>query len=248
MRLPRFYVPPSARDRDLVRIDGTAARQIRLVLRLHCGDSVEVFTGDGWAATAIIEELERDGVAARVTEELADHRELSQLLTLAAAYLKGEKADWVVQKATELGAGRVLWFPAQRSIAVPPPARLAERLARWQRIATEAAEQCGRSRVPRVDAAPTAKQALEAIRPDHLLVLHEAATVPLRRRLPPSGRACALMVGPEGGFTSAELEEAQALGGLPVSLGARILRAETAALAALALTSEWLEQEPIGIC
>ncbi|HEY3283493.1 MAG TPA: 16S rRNA (uracil(1498)-N(3))-methyltransferase [Armatimonadota bacterium] len=249
MTLHRFCIPPERWSDDHVALTPECARQLRTVLRLRAGATVELFDGHGRQCLARLLEPEPGAeTRAEVLERLPITGEPSHELLLLQALLKGEKCDFVVEKAVELGATRVLFWPAARSVVRLEPDRLEGRLTRWRRIATEAAEQCGRCRVPEVgyvaslDALPGMIAAEE--RP-YLLVAYEAEEYrPLRAALAvePAPRSVAVVIGPEGGLAPEEVAALGRQGGVEVTLGRRVLRAETAALAALALVTEILER------
>jgi len=227
-----------SRARVLVQPEGIRGRTARPgpealhhlvhVLRLGPGAPVEVFDGRGgaWEATFTGSELLL-GAKREAARPEAD-------VWIAFGLAKGEKADWVVQKATELGASRLVPWKAERSVVRLEGERGAERARRWQRIAADAARQCGRSDVPEV--APPAELG-EALRapPGFARLAFDTTGAPLASAV---GRAAAgflAVIGPEGGMTDGELRACREAGCQVVSLGPRVLRAETAAIAAVAL-------------
>jgi 16S rRNA (uracil1498-N3)-methyltransferase len=227
----RIYVPPD-------RIEGSAARllapdrhYLRDVLRLPAGAAVEVFDGEGGAYDATIEANGIVRLGARRDAPPPRGR-----VHLAFALARGEKADLVVQKATELGVSRLSPFEAARSVVRLEPARAAGRVARWRKIAAEAARQCGRADVPEVDApAPLAAVLAAAGAGVQKLVLYEGVGEPFGSAVDRGAAGHLAAVGPEGGFTPDEVEVALRAGARLVTLGPRILRFETAAIAAAAL-------------
>jgi 16S rRNA (uracil1498-N3)-methyltransferase len=247
----RFHAPPSAFsvDHRSVRLASDEARHLREVLRLQRDDEVYVFNGAGNEFQCRVEESGRDFAQLAVVAEVPPARPESLLgLTLAVALLKGEKFDTVVQKATELGVTRIVPVITERAeVRLRDGAEGARRLARWQRIALEAAKQCGRARVPDVSE-PLTSRSLLAAAPD----LAAASTPPDLLRLFFSERAgeslaitiqalsarpkaVIAMVGSEGGWTDEEIAQASAAAWEVVTLGGRILRAETAAIAVAVL-------------
>lgn len=233
--MARFFVDPAAVQGDLVTLVGDDAHHAATVLRLKPGEPVTVLDGRGRVLACVAEAVEKKAVALRVTGE-AHAAPPPVAVTLYQALPKGDKLELVIQKATELGAARIVPVAAARSVVKIDPAKAEAKRARWQAIAREAAEQSERATVPAVEAPVPLKGV--ALPPGTLgLVLAEregARTLP--RELPaepPAGLA--LFVGPEGGWDPAELAALAALGAIPVSLGPRILRTETAGLAALAI-------------
>lgn len=255
MTIHRFFVPPEQITPSEVRILGDDAAQIRRVLRLEAGSRIEVFDGSGRQVDAQITGIEASAVTARPLETTFPRTEVPCPVHLLQALLKGEKMDWVVEKATELGAASIILFPARRSVVQLREERSERKTARWGRIAKEAAEQCGRVRIPEVKLERSLRDALKAGTGGWLFVADEEMAAPLT---PASGHsspfegegkqeksaeaagnpgspetAVFVLVGPEGGWTAEERETAREHGAQPISLGPRILRAETAAVVAL---------------
>ncbi|MFP4615404.1 MAG: 16S rRNA (uracil(1498)-N(3))-methyltransferase [Thiohalorhabdus sp.] len=229
MRTPRVYLPEAEANGGELPLPEEAARYLVKVLRLEPGDPVTVFNGAGGEIHA---ELAGDAKRPRVRlgPSRAVERESPLGVVLWAGLSKGEKFDWVVQKATELGAAEIRPVQTARSVRRLEGAKAAKNRERWQRIAASACEQCGRNRVPVVAAPVALAEALEAGVPRGL-VLDEDGD--------PPGRAgpddpLHLLVGPEGGLNEDELGAAEGAGFVRTALGPRTLRTETAAVAALA--------------
>lgn len=235
----RLPVPP---DRIGSRVALTRAERHYLgdVLRLQPGADLEVFDGVGGRYAARLVSEDALELGERQAEGAAGRR-----LVLAQALAKGEKMDLVVQKATELGATAIAPFAAARSIVKLDEKRAADRVQRWQRIADEAARQCGRADVPPIWPVLSLPGLLEraAAEGARVLVLFEReAAVRLSAALAASAGPVLLAVGPEGGFADEEIAQALSAGATAVTLGRRILRTETAGLAALAI-GRFLEGE-----
>ena len=228
----RLFVPPEQIS-DLVRLDPAQSRHLEVVLRLGAGAELEVFDGRGarWPAR-----IESPGVL-RLGQR-ADPEGGAADVWLAQALAKGEKLDLVVQKATELGATRILPLAAERSVVRLDDQRAERRTGRLRRIAQEAARQCGSSHVPTVDVPCTVADLAGLLRAEPerrgLLLDPEERSVRLSQAARGASRIL-LAVGPEGGFTPAERGEAAAGGFASVALGRLVLRTETAGLAALAI-------------
>lgn len=218
-----------------MRLPGDDARKILVVLRGTPGDSLEIVDSGGriFAASLVV-----DGpvASASLRAELAAPARAVLEISLAQGIPKGQKMDYVVEKATELGIARILPFSAERTVG---DGERAGKIERWRRLAKSAAQQCGRADVPDV-AAPLDFAALLAAFPAYELVLvpwELAAPIPLRERLPAllgAARRVLVVIGPEGGFSGDETRAAEAAGARLVSLGSRILRTETAGLVATA--------------
>jgi len=240
MALHRFFVAPEALAAGRVTLPPEHARQVARVLRLRPSDEIVVLDDSGMEHLARLERVQPDGVQGVVVERRPNRAEPALRLTLYQALLPRERFEWVLQKGTEVGVARFVPLETRRSL----PGRETtsrERLTRWRQIVREAAEQSGRGRLPVVDAAQTLAAALDEMRRvgPALLAWEQEGQLGLRAALaalPPDG-AASLVVGPEGGFAAPEVAAARAAGVTPVSLGPRILRAETAGplLAALAL-------------
>lgn len=239
----RFYAPPGAFDSGArtVHLAEEEARHLRDVLRLSVGDEVFVFDGAGLEFKCIVAESRRDSARLEIVAEVAPASPESPLrLTLAVALLKGEKFDLVVQKATELGAARIV--PVMTKLA---DVRLKEerdtlkRVSRWQRIALEAAKQSGRARLPDICAPRRFAELVQSEQGAEARLLFSeregASLAEAAEGWSKNARALTALVGAEGGWTDEELALARDAGWSIVTLGGRILRAETAAIAVTTL-------------
>ena len=213
------------------------------VLRLKAGDAVVLFNGDGTEYAAVISEAGRDRLALDVTGRAAVDRESPLAVTLAQAVSGGERMDYTVQKAVELGAAAIQPLTAERSVVRLQGERAAKRAEHWQAVVVASCEQCGRNRLPRV--LPLlgfdAYLAGQAARRDGVLrlMLSPRSVRGLRDLDRPAG-AIVLLAGPEGGFSPQEERVAEQAGFLPARVGPRVLRTETAAVAALsAIQALW---------
>jgi 16S rRNA (uracil1498-N3)-methyltransferase len=217
-----------------VALRGDDARKLVVVLRKRTGDEIEVCDSGGRAYLATLR-VDADDVRAVLAGELSGAPRPALDLVLAQGVPKGAKMDFIIEKATEIGVGRILPFVSERTQGTS--AERAGKLERWRRVARAAAQQCGRSDVPAVEA-PVDWAGVCALMPgvDLGLVPWELAPrEPLRLRLPgllEAARSVLIAIGPEGGFSHAEVERARAAGAVAVSLGHRILRTETAGLVA----------------
>ncbi len=235
--MPRFHCPvPLAAGQEL-DLPAGAARHAQ-VLRLQPGHTVTLFNGEGGEWDATITRMGRSDVAVRVDLHQALEREAPRAVRLALGMPANERMDWLVEKAAELGATAIDPLVAERSVLRLSGERAAKKQAHWQAIAVSACEQCGRNRVPAVAAPQDFGRWLAASPQDGLrLVLSlDGDTRPLAECVAgaPAGAPVLLLSGPEGGLSPAEVQAAKAHGFQPVTLGPRVLRAETAPLAALA--------------
>jgi 16S rRNA (uracil1498-N3)-methyltransferase len=229
--LSRFFVEGVRVVGDRVALDAGDARKALTVLRMQPGAHFEAIDSGG---TTFAARLAMDGAIpiAELVEVRVVAREATLAIDLAQGVPKGQKMDYVVEKATELGVRAILPFTSKRTIAEASPTKV----DRWRRLAKTAAQQCGRERIPRVDDAAT-WDALVARFAEYDAVLmpwEVADPQPLRETLPALiARAASVLVivGPEGGIAHDDAERAIAAGAHAISLGARILRTETAALA-----------------
>ena len=231
---PRFHVPEAAPGARL-SLPEHSAHHAREVLRLRSGMAVRIFDGAGQEFEATLDVVRRGEVSARLGGLVPARPESPLRLALALSPLKGDRMELVIQKATELGVTAIRPVITARTDAAARPALKGSRQDRWDKVASGAAEQCGRAVVPAVAPACTLAQFL-AEPPDGALrlLLDETPGQPALSALPrPSGSVLAL-VGPAGGWEPHELERLQSAGFLRVSLGPRILRAETAAIALVA--------------
>lgn len=210
-----------------------AARHVAQALRMRIGEPLTLFTGTGGEYATTIARIDRRGVVLRVERLDAIERESPVAVTLVQSLIAADMMDWVVRKAVELGVAAIVPMQSARSQGLSSD-RAARRIERWRQVAIAACEQCGRNRVPNVAPVVAFDDWVES--PDAAVgtAILDADT---RRSLAAQVAAAAprtVAIGPEGGFTREEVERAQARGIVAVHLGPRVLRAETAAIAALA--------------
>jgi 16S rRNA (uracil1498-N3)-methyltransferase len=234
---PRLFVEPPLAACDSLDLPARAARHVQ-VLRLQPGDAVTLFDGTGGQWHAQIASMARRGTQVQVLEHSPLEREASIAVTLALAMPANDRMDALVEKATELGAMAIVPLHSERSVLRLAGERASRRQAHWQAIAVAACEQCGRNRVPVIHPVQSLASWLAALPPTaagearRMLGWHGAVPWPQVAALPAT--AVTLLSGPEGGFAEAEEDMAQLRGFACVSLGPRVLRADTAPLAALA--------------
>jgi len=217
-----------------VALPEAAARHAVTVLRLQVGDTLHLFNGEGGEYGASLVAVNKRETRARLLEFDATERESPLDITLALGISAGERMDYSLQKATELGVSAIQPLATERSLVKLAGERADKRLQHWQHVVIAACEQCGRNRVPAV--APVQKlfgYLAEVDRSKRLLLLSPDSNTPLKQVAPAAG--VILLIGAEGGLAPAEYQAAEASGFEPVTLGPRILRTETAPVAALAV-------------
>ncbi len=237
----RFHVEPALLASDAVTIEGELARRLTKVLRLRAGDEIALFDGGGIDVRVRLDRVHERAVEGAVVERREGPSEPRVKVHLFQSITKGDRFEWLLEKGTEIGVSRFVPLIAAR--AVVKTAGEGNRADRWRRIVIEAAEQCGRSAVPEVDAPATFETAL-ASAPGILLVPYEGAG----EAAPNVQTALAaeidalfalgevsVFIGPEGGYERAEVEAAEAAGAAIVTMGERVLRSETAGLVAATL-------------
>ncbi|MBF0426495.1 MAG: 16S rRNA (uracil(1498)-N(3))-methyltransferase [Magnetococcales bacterium] len=237
--VPRLFVTDSLRDCETTYRPGRSAEHYLLrVLRLQPGAKVCLFDGTGGTWEGVLHTTAGSSEI-RTLKFFPEERESPLAVTLVHGLSRSAAMEWVVQKGTELGVMAIVPLLTRRSVSRPDARQAANKIERWQRIAIEASEQCGRTRVPRIHP-PTSWDNLAATIPDGLRLLfweEQCAGEGLRSLSPPSPRlALTLLTGPEGGLTAEEVAFAEKeLGFVSITLGPRILRTETAALATLTM-------------
>ncbi len=239
--MARFYCPVPLATGPVLDLPPTAARHVQ-VLRMQPGHTLTLFNGEGGEFTAEVQHMGRSDVRVVVGKHRDVECEAAIQVHLAVGMPANDRMDWLVEKATELGVHRITPLMTERSVVRLSGERAEKKQAHWQAVAVSACEQCGRNRVPVIDVPESlnawlARQTPQAEVVHAVLSLH-ASTQPLNALRADAGASkttWVLLNGPEGGLTDAEDAAARAKGFAAVSLGERVLRAETAALGALAL-------------
>lgn len=234
MRLIRVFTDSVLARGARVSLGGAAAEHVTRVLRLGAGDPVTLFNGDGMDYPSRIKSLRRGSVEVAVESTAPARAESPLALTLVQGIARSERMDLVVQKATELGVTAIQPLLTARSVVKLDPGARAKKLAHWRGIAIAACEQSGRARVPAIAAPLALSQWLQQSAPAGALCLLLAPDAGRSLVATAAGAQSALLlVGPEGGLEESERDAALAVGYLPCRLGPRVLRSETAAVAAL---------------
>ncbi len=234
--MARFFLPRIKIREDRATITGPELNHLR-VLRLRPGDRVILFDDAGWEHEGIVRFLGEGRGDIEITRSYQIDNESPLKVTLALALTKGEKMDWVIEKATELGVHTIVPFVSSYAVPKLNEKKAMQRAARWHNIALSAAKQSGRVHIPQISALTGFRDFVQAASPDALrLLLWEKESQEGFSELNNSQKGVSeviVMIGPEGGFSSQEADLALEHGFKPVRFGPRILRAETAALAAL---------------
>lgn len=234
----RFFAEDLDEGSKWIEIRGTEFIHIKKALRLEKGAVVVLFNGRGLELAGIIGSINKDSAAVEITGPTATVRESPFEIVLLQGLVKGDKPELIVEKATELGVKEVSFYVTSRTVPLISPVKSADRLSRWQRVAIEAAKQSGRTVLPRINH-PRDFRSVLALYEDHLkIILWEGeSTTGIKEALRGATgfKGAALLVGPEGGFTVEEVEDARLSGFIPSSLGPRVVRAETAAIAAASI-------------
>ena len=240
MRLTRVYVDAPVTAGKRLVVAGSAANHIARVLRLRSGDALTVFDGSGGEFGARVEEFRKEAVVVSVEEHRSLDRESPLPLTLAQGVSRGERMDWIIQKATELGASRIVPVFTKRSVVRLDDKQAERKLQHWRAIAVSACEQCGRNRLPDLATPVDFFDVLPAtFSPGETRVLL-SPTGDLRiDDLKDVGNGITVLIGPVGGLEDVELETAIAAGFKAVRMGPRVLRTETAAIAALTIIQRY---------
>ncbi|UFJ43170.1 16S rRNA (uracil(1498)-N(3))-methyltransferase [Brevibacillus humidisoli] len=243
--MQRYFVKPHQLLDNRITITGDDVHHIVKVMRGKPGDQLIVCDSEGRCARARLVDLGTQEVQAEIVEMLDEQRELPIHVTIAQGLPKSDKLEWIVQKGTELGMTTLVPFSSERTIVKLDPKKEAKKRERWQKIAKEAAEQAHRTRVPEVMPAVGFAELLEqANRYTSCVIAYEQENTTSLQTVLASlrqGDSLCVLIGPEGGFTTEEVAQAEQAGIVPVSLGPRILRTETASQYVLAAVSYHFE-------
>ncbi|AFU99875.1 16S rRNA (uracil(1498)-N(3))-methyltransferase [Simiduia agarivorans] len=233
MRIPRLFVNTELASGHTVALDADASRYLAGVLRMEAGRPLTVFNGKGGEYAATIASAAKKAVTLTIGAFDPTEKESPLAIHLGIGLSKGDRFDWVIQKATELGVTHITPLLTSRSEVKLSAERADKKIAHWQQIAVSACEQCQRNRLP-VIAAPLKLDQWLADRSEALkLVLHHRADRALSTHATPT--SVAMVIGPEGGLSDEEIAQAQDQGFHPLQLGPRVLRTETAPIAALSI-------------
>jgi 16S rRNA (uracil1498-N3)-methyltransferase len=237
--MPTFFIAPEAIAPPTIRISGPLLHHLRESLRLHRGESLTLTDHEGTRYRVEVTNITSQAIHTRILNQEAAQPRATPRIVLGQALLKGEKMDWVLQKATELGVDTIVPLETRHSVVKPNPGRIEHQVTRWRRIVLEAAQQSERWTIPTVSEPTTLgrfcdQQSGATIK--GILSERTKGSFLTSLALPHEPRhVIAFLIGPEGGWTPQEQQLAQDRGFIALTLGERILRAETAALAALSI-------------
>ncbi|TCW37699.1 16S rRNA (uracil(1498)-N(3))-methyltransferase [Laceyella sacchari] len=232
--MQRYFIAQEQIVETSIRLVGDDVHHIKNVMRNKPGDRIICCAGQGLDYLAEIESIDGDQIIARIVERTPSRGEPRTKVLIAQSLPKGDKLEWILQKGTELGASAFLPFSSERSIVKIDARKIGKKRERWERIVKEAAEQAHRGKLPTVATPMSWKALLQEIgNRECAWIAYEKGGLPLAEAMASAKDEILLIVGPEGGFTESEIEEAKEAGAVPISLGSRILRTETAPLMAL---------------
>lgn len=234
MRTIRIYQAGPYSLGESLDLSPTASQHVGVVLRMQPGDELTLFCGNNREYSARIACVNKKKVTVLITDVYEINRESSRPIHLAQAISKGDRMEWAIQKAVELGVTSITPLFTEHCVVKLDETRLAKKQAQWQAIAVAACEQSGRTMVPMIHPASSYATYLQNCNASMKLVLHPRAAISWREYTFTAGDI-ALLIGPEGGLSDAEISQAQSHGFQTLCLGPRILRTETAAIAALSV-------------
>lgn len=239
MRIPRIYLAGPLAEGAEHTLEGAAANHLR-VLRLRPGHELVIFDGAGTSYRAVLVALERRRGVVRLETPVGEDAESPLRTTLVQGISKGDRMDWTIQKAVELGVQAIVPVITARSVVNTEPGRLRKKLGHWHGVAVSACEQCGRNVVPGIREPVPLDQCWVTLPEGPRLFLDPEGGERIRSLQTPEVAACTLLVGPEGGLNGDEVTAAREHGFQPLRMGPRVLRTETAGVVALtALQTLW---------
>ena len=236
MRIPRIYTDQPLDSGANVTLEGGAARHLCSALRMSVGEEITLFNGDGGEFSAALTALGKSQVGVVIGEHREVNRESPLKLHLAIAVSRGERMDWAIQKAVELGVNQITPLLTERCEVKLQGERADKRQAHWQQVAVSACEQCGRSVVPVIHPPVALQDWMASLTSDLKLVLHHRTEQDLDQL--PHPTSLALLIGPEGGLSADEIQQAEAAGFIAARFGPRVLRTETAPVVALSMAQQ----------
>ncbi len=234
MRIPRVFTTEQLDVGSLIDLDKGAARHLTSVLRMASGQELILFNGQGGEFSAELVEAKKDKATAKITGFTEADRESQLQLNLGIGISRGERMDWIVQKATELGISQISPIFSARCEVKLSGERLDKRIRHWQQIAISACEQSQRNTVPTINRAVSLEHWLTNCDSSLKLVLHHRTDKRLHE-MANTDNSIGILVGPEGGLSELEIEQAMARDFQPLAMGPRVLRTETAPLAAISI-------------
>lgn len=245
--MQHFFVTPDQVTEEFIYIEGSDVNHMKNVLRMKAGEELYVSDGNNKEYLCKVEDYEEDRAILKIVETKQSDRELPSKIWLFQGLPKGDKMEWIVQKAVELGARKVVPVATKRAVVKLDAKKAAKKVARWNEIAKSASKQAGRGILPEVADVVSFKEALQMAKQlDVVMIPYELAsgmdhTREVLKKVEP-GKSVGIFIGPEGGFDVEEVEEALAAGAEEITLGHRILRTETAGLMVLSVLVYQLEK------
>ncbi len=233
MRIPRIFTEQALITGELLQLEEAASHHLSKVLRMQAGRELILFNGAGGEFAAVIQEVSKKSVTVAIAEHLADNRESPLQLELAIGISRGERFEWVLQKATELGVTKITPLITERTEVKVGGERQEKLIDRWQQIIISACEQCQRNLLPELSTPIQIADWLNTVNSDLRFVLHhrDSKTLPAEQK----PQSVSLLIGPEGGLSESEIAQAQTKSFSALTLGPRVLRTETAPVAAISL-------------
>ncbi|MEN0038185.1 MAG: 16S rRNA (uracil(1498)-N(3))-methyltransferase [Cellvibrio sp.] len=233
MRIPRIFTEQRLQTGELAELEESASHHLSKVLRMQAGRELILFNGKGGEFAATIHEVSKKHVTVSVATHTADNRESPLVLELAIGISRGERFEWVLQKATELGVTKITPLITERTEVKVGGDRQEKMLDRWQQILVSACEQCQRNLLPELSAPIHISDWLNTVNSEFRFVLHhrDSKTLPADQK----PNSVSLLIGPEGGLSETEITLAQEKNFNALTLGPRVLRTETAPVAAISL-------------
>lgn len=245
--MQHFFVTPDQVTEEFIYIEGSDVNHMKNVLRMKAGEELYVSDGNNKEYLCKVEDYEEDRAILKIVETKQSDRELPSKIWLFQGLPKGDKMEWIVQKAVELGARKVVPVATKRAVVKLDAKKAVKKVARWNEIAKSASKQAGRGILPEVADVVSFKEALQMAKQlDVVMIPYELAsgmdhTREVLKKVEP-GKSVGIFIGPEGGFDVEEVEEALAAGAEEITLGHRILRTETAGLMVLSVLVYQLEK------
>lgn len=235
MNISRIYQNAVLTDNAEIQLDERGYHYVSRVLRANINDALVIFNGQGGEYPAIISSIDKKKLLVKLGKLNSRECESPLELSLAQGISRGEKMDFTIQKAVELGVKKIIPLVTERCNVKLDADRQEKKWQHWQSIVISACEQSGRNKIPIVSVPQTLEQWLQTVTDDFRFVLSPEATEKLSARNIPTAASAVLLIGPEGGLSDGEIKKAIAYQFLPLKLGPRILRTETAPLAAIAV-------------
>ncbi len=233
MRINRIFIEAPLHAQQLISLEEKASHHLKTVLRLKVGAELILFNGDGNQYPAVIDSIEKKTVTVRTQQSETINNESSLKIHLGIAISKGDRMDWIMQKATELGVISITPLISERTEVKLKGDRLEKKLQHWRQVIISACEQSGRNRLPELHTLQTCSSWAESVAADKKFVLHHRASAQLNAT--ENVASVALFIGPEGGLSDSEIIQAESNQFDALRLGPRVLRTETAPLAAIAV-------------